>query len=186
MAILRIDLSAQINKWLGSRKGKEVRGASVEAFEKIQSSVNTAIDGIEQTATDVTGAITRGDKAISDANAATVRANASIDHADDILDDATAQSNASAASARTSKSWAVGGTGTRSGEDQDNSRYYSLESKTSAERSRQAAERAETYAGFVIPDFVINFATGNLEYTSSDDIRFTVNRNDGNLEYVLV
>lgn len=186
MAILRIDLSAQINKWLSARKGKEVRGASVEAFEKIQSSVNMAIDGIEQTATDVAGAITRGDKAISDANAATTRANATIDHADDILDDATAQSNASAESAKMSKSWAVGSTGTRSGEDQDNSRYYSLESKTAAERSRQAAEKAEIYAGFVIPDFLINFENGKLEYTTSDDIRFIVNRGTGNLEYALL
>lgn len=186
MSIPRIDLSAQIKKWLAARKGKEVRGANVEAFEKIQSSVNAAIDGIEQTATDVAGAITRGDKAISDANAATARANATVDHADDILNDATAQASASAASAKTSQSWAVGGTGIRSGEDQDNSRYHSLESKTAAERSRQAAEKAETYAGFVIPDFVINFVTGNLEYTSSDDIRFTVNRSNGNLEYVLL
>ncbi len=44
------------------------------------------------------------------------------------------------------KSWAVGGTGTREGEDTDNSKYYSSESKKSAEDAKDSEEAAKESA----------------------------------------
>ena len=41
------------------------------------------------------------------------------------------------------KSWAVGGTGTREGEDNDNSKYYALEAKKSATAAAQSAGMAK-------------------------------------------
>lgn len=52
--------------------------------------------------------------------------------------------NAAAASAKSSESWAIGGTGTRTGEDTNNSKYYSQQALASA-------DRAEQYAGNVDP-----------------------------------
>lgn len=54
------------------------------------------------------------------------------------------------ASATEAKSWAVGGTGTRPGEDTDNSKYYAGEaekSATEAAGSEQSAEQSATSAG---------------------------------------
>lgn len=46
------------------------------------------------------------------------------------------------------KSWAVGGTGTREGEDTDNSKYYSSESKKSAEDAKDSEEAAKESAEY--------------------------------------
>ena len=43
-----------------------------------------------------------------------------------------------------SKSWAVGGTGTREGEDINNSKYWSQQSKNEADRAKSEADRAST------------------------------------------
>lgn len=50
----------------------------------------------------------------------------------------------------TSKSWAIGGTGTREGEDTDNSKYYSEQSKSEADRAKNEADRAAAIAGIDI------------------------------------
>lgn len=52
--------------------------------------------------------------------------------------------NAAALSAKNSESWAIGGTGTRTGENTNNSKYYS-------ELAKSEADRAEQYAGTVDP-----------------------------------
>lgn len=44
------------------------------------------------------------------------------------------------------KSWAVGGTGSRDGEDTDNSKYYAQQSEESAQKSEQSAEEASQQA----------------------------------------
>lgn len=50
----------------------------------------------------------------------------------------------SADSATLSRSYAVGGTASREGEDSDNAKYYSDQAAADAQRSEEAAERAET------------------------------------------
>lgn len=63
--------------------------------------------------------------------------------------------NAAGASATLARSWAIGGTDTRSGEDTNNSHYWSERSQTSANASANSAELARQYAAFVEPHFII-------------------------------
>lgn len=60
-----------------------------------------------------------------------------------ILKLAKEQMEAAAASAKLSESWAVGGTKTRTGEDTNNSKYWSQQSQTSANSSAQYAKSSE-------------------------------------------
>lgn len=87
--------------------------------------------------------------------------------------------NAAAASATLSKSYAVGGTGTRSGEDTDCAKSYYQQAKIEA-------DKAATYAGITIPNFDIDFSTGELLYSSAEDIVFSANEITGNLDYELL
>ena len=80
--------------------------------------------------------------------------------------ESAADADSSASSAKTSednaksysdesRSWAVGGTGTRVGEDTDNSRYYALQAKESAERAASLSNidtATVQKAGIVKPD----------------------------------
>lgn len=56
-----------------------------------------------------------------------------------------------------SKSWAVGGTGIREGEDTDNSKYYS-------ELSKIYKDAAETAIDLSKPNFTVDLSTGHLFY----------------------
>lgn len=49
-----------------------------------------------------------------------------------------------------------GGTGFRSGEDTDNSMYWSEKSKAEADRAKIEADKAEQYAGITAPDFYLD------------------------------
>jgi hypothetical protein len=77
------------------------------------------------------------------------------------------------ASATLAESWAIGGTGTRTGEDADNAKHY-------AELARQGAEEAG-YAFFDIDDQtgqMIVTITPNLD----SDVYFRINENTGEFE----
>lgn len=56
-----------------------------------------------------------------------------------------------------SKSWAVGSTGTRTGEDTDNSKYYSEQSKMYSNAAENAIELSK-------PNFTVDLNTGHLLY----------------------
>lgn len=77
------------------------------------------------------------------------------------------------ADALTARSWAVGGTGIREGEDTDNAKFYSEVAKQGAEHSGYAF-------------FNVNDETGFLEVTVTDqldeEVSFTVNESTGMLE----
>ena len=84
-----------------------------------------------------------------------------------------------------SESWARGGTGTREGEDTDNSKYYSNLSKSSAksigrtaEEIRELAEEAKLYSAFTA--FDVDFETGELMYLSRN-YGFDIDENTGEL-----
>lgn len=57
-----------------------------------------------------------------------------------------------------SKSWAVGGTGARDGEDMDNSKYYSEQSKAYFNAIDNAIDISK-------PNFVVDLETGHLLYS---------------------
>ena len=74
--------------------------------------------------------------------------------------------------AKTSESWAIGGTGTRDGEDTDNSKYYSSLAKASEESAASSAESAKTnmetvqsLTTLVIPEFKMS---NNRIYMTED------------------
>lgn len=90
-----------------------------------------------------------------------------------------------------SKSYAVGGTGTRTGEDKDNSKYYSQQSKASSQTAQSYAEQAEAAGDEAvrkieealaqnIPQFTIDFTTGHLKYQGGR-FNFAVQSTTGHL-----
>ena len=87
-----------------------------------------------------------------------------------------------------SESYAHGGTGTRIGEDTDNSMYYSnvsrseaLNAKNIMQNSKEVLDEVKKYGMYTA--FSIDFTTGRLEYVSpSSD--FKVNEETGQLEAV--
>lgn len=66
-----------------------------------------------------------------------------------------------------SKSWAVGGTGTRQGEDTNNSEYWSRLSKSEANRAKEEADRASAIAEFN-PDGYFSFSGGRAISENED------------------
>lgn len=62
--------------------------------------------------------------------------------------------------AKDAESWAVGGTGTRTGEDMNNSKYYSEISKSNASAAEEAAKLAKDYSTIVMPDLYLDPDTG--------------------------
>lgn len=67
-----------------------------------------------------------------------------------------------------SQSWAVGGTGTREGEDEDNSLAYSIKSK-------EQADRAASYADLSFPEFSLDVTTGHLICQQGKNVTVSIN-----------
>ena len=68
-----------------------------------------------------------------------------------------------------------GGTGTRPGEDTDNSLYYNQQSKAEYERAKEEADRAEKFSGLVKPHFLV---TNNRLYLKrGNTVEFIVTNN---------
>ena len=100
---------------------------------------------------------------------------------------ATEAKNSALEYATLSESWAVGGTGTRDGEDSDNSKAYSEASKNYRDETEKYKDEAQTMleeAQKKINDsyFEVDFETGELMFTSST-YDFTINTETGNLEW---
>lgn len=83
-----------------------------------------------------------------------------------------------------SKSWAVGDTGVRTGEDMDNSMYWAQRSSAYADAAEEAKEICEIYSDIIVPVFTVDFATGNLVYNDTSTFTFTINQTSGELDYV--
>ena len=126
--------------------------------------------------------------ATSEANAA-VSANAANSSAESALNsagEATTKAGEASNSAILSKSWAVGNTGIRQGEDTDNSKYYSQLSKQYKEQSSQSADLAQDALEQInkkteLATFDID-NDGNLIYTDNSPYLFTID-DDGNLNW---
>ena len=98
-----------------------------------------------------------------------------------------ANADESLVNANLSKSYAVGGTGTRTGEDTDNSKFYSEQAGNitgNALDKLQEVEEAikEFEKKLTNTEFTINSETGNLEYVDPYH-SFIVNEQTGNLEW---
>ena len=85
-----------------------------------------------------------------------------------------------------SQSYAVGGTGTRAGEDTDNSKYYSnvarseaLNAKNIMENSEEILKEMQKHG--VYTSFSVDFETGEVEYVSPS-VKFNINNETGKLD----
>lgn len=90
-------------------------------------------------------------------------------------------------SANVAESYAVGGTGTRDGEDTDNAKYYSEVAGNLIEDANTALNEAkktleEVDKKVTETTFHVNLETGKLEY-DSPNYSFTVNNSTGKLEW---
>ena len=164
---VHIDISEDIQEWKDARYGRQVRAANVSALTKLQDQANAAVDYVVEKGEAV-------DQAAKDVQTVRQEAQGAVDHANDITaeykqyaDDkltatelerqaAQAARTGSEAAATLAESWAVGGTGSRPGEDGNNSQFWAEKSKDDATRASQEADRAAQYAGIVAPGFLVD------------------------------
>ena len=85
-----------------------------------------------------------------------------------------------------SKSYAVGDAGVRAGENTDNAKYYSQESKSASEQAKKVYEESVELSNDMKKNanytyFGVNFETGELGYVSTN-ANFSINNETGELE----
>lgn len=86
----------------------------------------------------------------------------------------------------TSKSYAVGGTASREGEDTDNAKYYSEHASTSEANAKEYMETTARFMNAIAPNFHTDFTDGNLYYNKESTYVFNIDSGSGNLEYDLI
>ena len=166
---VHIDISEDIQEWKDARYGRQVRAANVSALTKLQDQANAAVDYVVEKGEAV-------DQAAKDVQPVRQEAQGAVDHANDITaeykqyaDDkltatelerqaAQAARTGSEAAATLAESWAVGGTGSRPGEDGNSSQFWAEKSQESAGQASREADRAAQYASIEAPGFL-----GDLE-----------------------
>lgn len=84
--------------------------------------------------------------------------------------DAQAAANQAGIYNTASESWAHGGTGERTGEDTNNSKYYS-------EIAKQEADKASLYAEMKLPEFYMDFLNGHLFCKQGQNVVFYLDEN---------
>lgn len=180
------EISKEINAFRDAAKGEEVRGSMISLAIKVNADGENALTEVAAQITRIDGIAVQATQTLNNANTAITTANEAISEAQDTLAEGEHQVQQAAGSAVLANSWARGGTGTRTGENSDNSYFYSLQSQTEASRAKVQADRAEMYAGFVVPEFWVNFVSGEMEYTDTDKMVWLLNMTTGNMEYTYV
>ena len=122
------------------------------------------------------------DAKLAEVNAMIAETNARL-HAEESADSA----EESAEYSQLSKSWAVGNTGVRIGENTNNSKYYSEAARSIHTESLNALDDAkemlaEATKVYTNVEFSFDFETGELVY-ASPSYAFSVNTETGNLEW---
>ena len=182
---VHVNINQDIQEWKTARYGRQVRAANVSALTKLQDQANAAVDY-------VVGKGEAIDQAAKDVQTVRQEAQGAVDHANDITaeykqyaDDklaATEQERQAAQTARTgseaaatlAESWAVGGTGSRPGEDGSNSQFWAEKSQESAGQASREADRAAQYAGIVAPGFLVDPGSMELYMKAGVGVDFIV------------
>ena len=182
---VHIDISQEINGWANAQIGRDVRKYNVSALAKLQDQTNTAVDYVVEKGEAI-------DQAAKDVQTVRQEAQGAVDHANDITaeykqyaDDklaATEQERQAAQTARTgsegaanlAESWAVGGTGSRPGEDGSNSQFWAEKSQESAGQASREADRAAQYASIVAPGFLVDPGSMELYMKAGVGVDFIV------------
>lgn len=164
---------------------RQIEEATAEIKEEYMAEFQTILDQIEELA-EQTNTNTE--------TVVTIRDDMVNTYLPQIIQNANTASSASVTAvnnATLSKSYAVGGTGTRTGEDSDNSKYYSERSQASSQTAQSYAEQAEQASDEVVnrideaisqnvPQFIVDLATGHLMYQGGR-FHFIVNEPTGHL-----
>ena len=188
---VHVNINQDIQDWTIARYGRQVRAANVSALTKLQDQANAAVDYIVEKGEAV-------DQAAKDVQTVRQEAQGAVDHANDITaeykqyaDDklaATEQERQAAQTARLgseaaatlAESWAVGGTGSRPGEDGNSSQYWAEKSQESAGQASREADRAAQYASIVAPGFLVDPGSMELYMKAGVGVDFIVT-NDAEL-----
>ena len=182
---VHIDISEDIQEWKDARYGRQVRAANVSALTKLQDQANAAVDYVVEKGEAV-------DQAAKDVQTVRQEAQGAVDHANDITaeykqyaDDkltatelerqaAQAARTGSEAAATLAESWAVGGTGSRPGEDGNSSQFWAEKSQESAGQASREADRAAQYASIVAPGFLVDLEEMALYMKAGVGVDFVV------------
>lgn len=182
---VHVNINQDIQDWTIARYGRQVRAANVSALTKLQDQANAAVDYVIEKGEAV-------DQAAQDVQTVRQEAQGAVDHANDITaeykqyaDDklaATEQERQAAQTARTgseaaatlAESWAVGGTGSRPGEDGSNSQFWAEKSQESAGQASREADRAAQYASIVAPGFLVDPGSMELYMKAGVGVDFIV------------
>lgn len=108
---------------------------ALNSANSASQSANTATQKASEAVGSANIASTKAEQATEGANTATQKASEAANSADNVRNMSSS-----------SQSYAVGGTGTREGEDTDNAKYYNQQASDSADRAEAAAERASAVA----------------------------------------
>ena len=164
---------------------KQIAEATDDIREEYKAEFQVLLDQIEELAAQTT---TNTNTVI------TIRDDVVNTYLPQIIQNANTASSASVTAvnnATLSKSYAVGGTGTRTGENTDNSKYYSERSQASSQTAQSYAEQAEAASDEAVnrikealaqnvPQFIVDFTTGHLMYQGGR-FNFIVNEPTGHL-----
>lgn len=150
---------------------------ALNSANSASQSANTAVNKASEAARSANIASTKAEQATQGANTATQKASEAAESAGNVRN-----------MSEVSQSYAVGGTGTREGEDTDNAKYYNQQASDNADRAEAAADRASAVAdvGFattekaglvkpdgetirVDPDGTIHADRGTTSYTDLDN-----------------
>ena len=182
---VHVKINQDIQEWTTARYGRQVRAANVSALTKLQDQANAAVDYVVEKGEAI-------DQAAKDVQTVRQEAQGAVDHANDITaeykqyaDDklaATEQERQAAQTARTgseaaatlAESWAVGGTGSRPGEDGSNSQFWAEKSQESAGQASREADRAAQYASIVAPGFLVDPGSMELYMKAGVGVDFIV------------
>lgn len=101
-----------------------------------------------------------------------------FEYGDGIIINAESMLRKTTEQANLAKSYAVGGTGTRAGEDTDNAKYYNAVAKSTCLEAQMVNEDSmeimdEVVEKSIYTTFSVNFETGNLTYLSQN-YNFTI------------
>lgn len=163
----------------------QIRDATKDIRDEYKEEFNTILDQIENLAEQTT---TNTNTVIQIKNDCE---NTYLPQMLEYVNSALTSKNSALASALESKSYAVGGTGTRTGEDTDNSKYYSEQSQASSQTAQSYAEQAESASDEVVnrinetitqnvPQFAVDVTTGHLMYQGGR-LNFSVSQQTGHL-----
>lgn len=88
--------------------------------------------------------------------------------------------------ANESKSYAVGSTGSREGEDTDNSKYYSEIAKDAENKAKDYMDVTAKYAAATAPDFHVDYDDGHVKYNKASSYDFKIDTESGDIIYSLI